>query len=182
MIHRRNMMGAGMATALVPYGPGRAEPVVRFGSVFGLTNAGAYLADEQSYFASAGIAARMMRMSNICIARARPPSIWPGSIRSFFLASICAMRQRCVRRLKGCVRKVVAVVSSRERANCRWVIFCARFRPAFRSVWRPHVRVMPGCRSWNGPYPRCGYPGAAERRETQIGREQCHSVSKATPP
>jgi NitT/TauT family transport system substrate-binding protein len=37
---------------------------VRFGSVGGLTDAGLYLADDQGYFAAAGIGVRMLRMPN----------------------------------------------------------------------------------------------------------------------
>ena len=62
MIHRRHVLGAGMAAPFVLPAWARADSVVRFGSVGGLTDAGLYLADDQGYFSAAGVGVRMLRM------------------------------------------------------------------------------------------------------------------------
>lgn len=64
MIHRRHVLGAGVAAPFILPGRARANSVVRFGSVGGLTDAGVYLADDQGYFSAAGIGVRMLRMPN----------------------------------------------------------------------------------------------------------------------
>ena len=64
MIHRRNALAAGLAAPFVLAHPARAAAAVRFGSVGGLTDAGLYLADDQGYFAAAGLAVKMLRMPN----------------------------------------------------------------------------------------------------------------------
>ena len=64
MIHRRNALAAGLAAPFVLAHPARATAAVRFGSVGGLTDAGLYLADDQGYFAAAGLAVKMLRMPN----------------------------------------------------------------------------------------------------------------------
>jgi NitT/TauT family transport system substrate-binding protein len=64
MIHRRHLLAAGLAAPFVVPGRARAESVVRFGSVGGLTDAGLYLADDQGYFSAAGITVQMLRMPN----------------------------------------------------------------------------------------------------------------------
>jgi ABC-type nitrate/sulfonate/bicarbonate transport system substrate-binding protein len=64
MIHRRHVLGGGMAAPFILSGRARADSVVRFGSVGGLTDAGVYLADDQGYFSAAGIVVRMLRMPN----------------------------------------------------------------------------------------------------------------------
>jgi NitT/TauT family transport system substrate-binding protein len=61
MIHRRHMLGAGAAAVVLP-GRARADTVVRFGSVGGLTDAGLYLAEDQGFFAKAGLSVKMSRM------------------------------------------------------------------------------------------------------------------------
>ena len=64
MIHRRYVLSAGAAAPFIRFGGARAETVVRFGSVGGLTDAGLYLADDQGYFAAAGLGVQMLRMPN----------------------------------------------------------------------------------------------------------------------
>ena len=64
MIQRRHVLGAGMAAPFILPARARADPVVRFGSVGGLTDAGVYLADDQGYFSAAGVGVRMLRMPN----------------------------------------------------------------------------------------------------------------------
>lgn len=64
MIHRRAALAAGLAAPFLCPVQGRADTLVRFGSVGGLTDAGVYLADEQGYFAAGGIGLKMLRMPN----------------------------------------------------------------------------------------------------------------------
>ncbi len=64
MMHRRHLLGAGLAAPFILPGRVRADNVVRFGSVGGLTDAGVYLAEDQGYFAKAGIGVRMLRMAS----------------------------------------------------------------------------------------------------------------------
>jgi len=61
MIHRRHVLGAGAAAAIIP-ARARADTAVRFGSVGGLTDAGLYLAEDQGFFAKAGLSVKMLRM------------------------------------------------------------------------------------------------------------------------
>lgn len=64
MINRRAALAAGLAAPFLRPSDARAETVVRFGSVGGLTDAGLYLADDRGYFSAAGIAVKMLRMPN----------------------------------------------------------------------------------------------------------------------
>jgi NitT/TauT family transport system substrate-binding protein len=64
MIHRRRLLGAGVAAPFIQSGRARAQSVVRFGSVGGLTDAGLYLADDKGYFTAAGLGVQMLRMPN----------------------------------------------------------------------------------------------------------------------
>jgi NitT/TauT family transport system substrate-binding protein len=59
-LHRRHLIATSLAAAL----PARAAAGVRFGSVGGLTDAGLYLAEDQGFFADAGVSVRMLRMPN----------------------------------------------------------------------------------------------------------------------
>ncbi len=60
MIPRRSLLAAGLAAPFVT--TARAETPVRFGSVGGLTDAGLYLAEDQGFFAAAGVSVHMQRM------------------------------------------------------------------------------------------------------------------------
>jgi NitT/TauT family transport system substrate-binding protein len=64
MIQRRHVLGAVTAAPFILSGRARADAVVRFGSVGGLTDAGVYLAEDQGYFSAAGVGVRMLRMPN----------------------------------------------------------------------------------------------------------------------
>jgi NitT/TauT family transport system substrate-binding protein len=59
-MRRRSLLAAGMAAPFIA--AARAAAPVRFGSVGGLTDAGLYLAEDQGYFAEAGVAVHMQRM------------------------------------------------------------------------------------------------------------------------
>ena len=64
MMYRRQVLAAGAAAPFVAMRSARAATEVRFGSVGGLTDAGLYLADDQGYFAAAGLGVKMLRMPN----------------------------------------------------------------------------------------------------------------------
>lgn len=59
---RRSLTAAALAAPFMS--SARAAAAVRFGSVGGLTDAGLYLAEDQGYFAAAGVAVHMQRMPN----------------------------------------------------------------------------------------------------------------------
>jgi NitT/TauT family transport system substrate-binding protein len=60
MMRRRSLLAAGVG---LPFATtARAETAVRFGSVGGLTDAGLYLAEDQGFFAAAGVTVHMQRM------------------------------------------------------------------------------------------------------------------------